>query len=118
MGNPRSGTTLFIQWLGISGYLAYPTNLLSRFYGVPCIGAKIQLMLTKHDSNNDLFDFNNARGGLRAWRTYKLPGYVFLEKRKPYERTAGQVCCTEVAVEKGLERVAAYQVLSEETFVP
>ncbi len=60
MGNPRSGTTLFMQWLASLGCFAYPTNLLSRFYGAPYVGAKIQLMLTKHDFNNELFDFNPA----------------------------------------------------------
>jgi len=58
VGNPRSGTTLFMQWLASLGCFSYPTNLLSRFYGAPYIGAKIQLMLTKHDFNNEIFDFN------------------------------------------------------------
>lgn len=46
MGPHRSGTTLFMQWLANSGLVAYPTNLLSRFYQAPVIGAKIQLLLT------------------------------------------------------------------------
>jgi len=46
MGGLRSGTTLFMQWLANSGLVAYPTNMLSRFYRAPIIGAKIQLMLT------------------------------------------------------------------------
>jgi len=46
MGPMRSGTTLFMQWLANSGLFAYPTNLLSRFYQAPIIGAKIQLLLT------------------------------------------------------------------------
>lgn len=58
VGCPRSGTTLFMQWLARIGYFAYPTNLLSRFYAAPYIGAKIQLMLTTHDFNNELYDFN------------------------------------------------------------
>jgi len=58
VGCPRSGTTLFMQWLASLGYFAYPTNLLSRFYAAPYIGAKIQLMLTTHDFNNELYDFN------------------------------------------------------------
>lgn len=58
VGCPRSGTTLFMQWLARMGYFAYPTNLLSRFYAAPYIGAKIQLMLTTHDFNNELYDFN------------------------------------------------------------
>lgn len=60
VGCPRSGTTLFMQWLASLGYFCYPTNLLSRFYNAPYIGAKIQLMLTKHDFNNELFDFNST----------------------------------------------------------
>lgn len=58
MGCARSGTTLMLQWLAASGYFSYPTNILSRFYGAPYIGAKIQMMLTKHDFNNEIFDFN------------------------------------------------------------
>lgn len=58
MGVPRSGTTLFLQWLAGLGCFSYPTNILSRFYQAPYIGAKIQLMLTKHDFNNEIFNFN------------------------------------------------------------
>lgn len=45
VGPPRSGTTLLMQWLATSGVFAYPTNLLSRFYSAPAIGARIQLLL-------------------------------------------------------------------------
>lgn len=46
MGPLRSGTTLLMQWLANTGLVAYPTNLLSRFYRAPILGAKIQLLLT------------------------------------------------------------------------
>jgi len=46
MGPIRSGTTLFMQWMANTGVVAYPTNLLARFYRAPILGAKIQLMLT------------------------------------------------------------------------
>lgn len=46
MGLPRSGTTLLMQWLAHSGRFAYPSNLLSRFYAAPFMGAKIQQLLT------------------------------------------------------------------------
>lgn len=46
MGLPRSGSTLMMQWLAASGRFAYPTNLLSRFYAAPTIGARIQQLLT------------------------------------------------------------------------
>lgn len=62
MGPLRSGTTLFMQWLADSGVVAYPTNLLSRFYGAPAIGAQIQLLLTdpRYDFRNEIPDFNAA----------------------------------------------------------
>jgi hypothetical protein len=60
MGSPRSGTTLFLQWLAGLGYFCYPTNILSRFYGAPYIGAKIQLILTQYDFNKEIFDFNEV----------------------------------------------------------
>ncbi len=45
VGNPRSGTTAFMQWLAATGLFAVPSNLLSRFYYAPYIGAKIQQLL-------------------------------------------------------------------------
>lgn len=59
MGPLRSGTTLFMQWLANTGLAAYPTNLLSRFYHAPIIGAKIQLLLTdpRYNFRNELGEF-------------------------------------------------------------
>lgn len=59
MGPMRSGTTLFMQWLASTGLVAYPTNLLSRFYQAPIIGAKIQLLLTdpRYNFRNELGEF-------------------------------------------------------------
>jgi hypothetical protein len=45
VGCARSGSTLMLQWLASTGYFAYPTNLLSRFYAAPYIGARIQQLL-------------------------------------------------------------------------
>lgn len=60
MGNPRCGTTVMMQWLASTGKFCYPTNLLSRFYSAPYIGAKIQqlLMDKKYDFNNEILDFD------------------------------------------------------------
>lgn len=52
VGAPRSGTTLALQWLANTGVFAYPTNLLSRLYGAPYLGARIQQLLT-----DPAFDF-------------------------------------------------------------
>lgn len=56
VGPLRSGTTLAMQWLANTGEIAYPTNLLSRFYGTPLVGAKIQLLLTdeRYNFRNEL----------------------------------------------------------------
>lgn len=45
VGNPRSGTTIFMQCLNATGLFAVPSNLLSRFSYAPYIGAKIQRLL-------------------------------------------------------------------------
>lgn len=59
MGPMRSGTTLFMQWLANTGLFAYPSNLLSRFYQAPIIGAKIQLLLTdpRYNFRDELGEF-------------------------------------------------------------
>lgn len=44
-GAHRAGSTVFLQWLATSGMVAYPTNLLSRFYGTTLIGARIQQLI-------------------------------------------------------------------------
>ena len=48
VGAPRSGTTLLLQWLAASGAIAYPSNLLSRFYGTPTVGALVHLLACDH----------------------------------------------------------------------
>lgn len=60
MGPLRSGTTLFTQWLANTGLVAYPTNLLSRFYQAPIIGSKIQLLLTdpRYNFRDELGEFS------------------------------------------------------------
>jgi hypothetical protein len=60
VGPPRSGTTLLLQWLAQTGIFGYPTNLISRFYAAPYIGAKIQRLLTDPE-----FDFNDEFQDLR-----------------------------------------------------
>ena len=58
MGAGRCGSSLLLQWLANTGVFAYPTNILSRFYGAPYIGAKIQQILTEHDHNAEIFDLS------------------------------------------------------------
>ena len=60
VGAPRCGSTIMMQWLAKLGSFAYPTNLLSRFYAAPTIGAKIQLLLTdpRYNFNGEILDFS------------------------------------------------------------
>ncbi len=60
-GVARSGTTLLMQWFANTECFSYPTNFLSRFYGSPYIGAKIQQLLydIKYNFNNELYDYSN-----------------------------------------------------------
>lgn len=60
VGPHRSGTTLFMQWLANTGAFGYPTNILSRFYAAPLIGAQIQLLLTdpRYNFRNELSDID------------------------------------------------------------
>lgn len=61
MGPLRSGTTLFMQALASTGAIAYPTNLLSRFYGAPLVGARIQLLFdTRYNFRDELLDLRTA----------------------------------------------------------
>ena len=66
MGPLRSGTTLFTQWLANTGVVSYPTNLLSRFYQAPIIGAKIQQLLT-----DPRFNFRDELGEFTQQSEYK-----------------------------------------------
>jgi len=61
MGPLRSGTTLFMQCLANSGIVAYPSNILSRFYGAPAIGAQIEMLLTdpRYNFRKEILDFEN-----------------------------------------------------------
>jgi len=46
VGCARSGTTLALQWLSQLGHFSWPSNLISRFYAAPWVGARVQQMLT------------------------------------------------------------------------
>lgn len=68
VGVPRSGTTLFMQWLAQSGLFAYPSNLMARFYRAPYVGARIQQLLTDPDYafRDELVDLQSGAAGYRS----------------------------------------------------
>ena len=55
VGCPRSGTTLMMQWLSTLGVLAYPSNLIARFYANPYVGVRIQQALHTYDNKRQIF---------------------------------------------------------------
>ena len=61
LGPHRSGSTLFMQWLANTGLVAYPTNMLSRFFGAPLVGARIQQLFTdpRYNFRNEILNFNS-----------------------------------------------------------
>lgn len=123
VGPPRSGTTLLLQWLAQTGIFGYPTNLISRFYGAPYIGAKIQRLLTdpKFDFNDEFqdlrqsIDFNSTLGktqGLLApnefwyfWRRFipnEEPRHLSAEEVEQIDKSGfpSSLAALEAAVEK------------------
>ena len=61
IGCPRSGTTLFLQWLASLNLFSYPTNVLNRFAYAPYIGAQIQKILfdKEFDFSREFSDINS-----------------------------------------------------------
>jgi len=61
IGNPRSGSTLLLQFMASTGMFSYPTNVLTRFAYAPYIGALIQKMLfnSKYDFHGDFADIQS-----------------------------------------------------------
>lgn len=62
VGNPRSGTTLFQQWLASLDVFSYPTNFLTRFAYAPHIGALVQKMVFRPelDPHGDFADIQSG----------------------------------------------------------
>lgn len=54
VGNARSGTTLLYQWLASTGQFAYPSNIMSRFYNAPYIGALIHKAFVDYDKFGEI----------------------------------------------------------------
>ena len=77
MGALRSGTTLLMQWLANTGIVAYPTNLLSRFYKAPILGAKIQLMLTNPSYNFRNEFLNPMNSGISGDNMYRIVTEIY-----------------------------------------
>lgn len=78
VGVPRSGTTLLMQWLAQSNCFSYPSNLISRFFRAPAIGAKIQKLLTdsKLSFGNELEEFHLQDGIEFKSRLGKTKGFL------------------------------------------
>ncbi len=65
IGPPRSGSTVFLQFLAATGAFAYPTNMLTRFAYAPYVGALIQKMLFDKE-----YDFQGEFGDIQSGLNY------------------------------------------------
>lgn len=76
IGSPRSGSTIFTQWMASLETFSYPSNFLSRFYKAPYIGALIYSMVTKQEYQyrdefadiNDELKFSSAIGKTKGFK--------------------------------------------------
>ena len=66
VGCARGGSTLLMQWLASTGLVAYPTNLLSRFYKDPYVGALIHRVLFDLDHRGEVFPTKPDRAEFRS----------------------------------------------------
>lgn len=71
VGNARSGTTLLYQWLAATDHFGYPSNIISRFYKAPYIGALIHKIFVDHDKFGELlgdqtFNFQSNLGKTKS----------------------------------------------------
>lgn len=68
IGAPRSGTTLMMQWLAATGVFAFPSNLLSRFFAAPYIGARICQLIgdAKYNYGDELLDHSTDARSLQS----------------------------------------------------
>jgi hypothetical protein len=66
VGNPRSGTTLFLQWLASLGTFSYPSNILTRFSYAPYIGGLVQNLLF-----DATYDFHGEFADIQSGVNYK-----------------------------------------------
>lgn len=78
IGTPRSGSTLFTQWIASTKAFAYPSNFLSRFYKAPYIGALIYEMVTndKYQYRDEFVDINeeiNFSSSIGKTKGFKAP---------------------------------------------
>lgn len=92
MGALRSGTTLMTQWIANTKEFAYPTNVLSRFYEAPIIGAKIQRLLLDpiYSFRNEIIDFSqeinySSQNGKTTGALAPNEFWYFWRRFLPYE---------------------------------
>ena len=116
MGAMRSGTTLMMQWLANTGLVAYPSNLLARFYGAPIIGAKIQKLLTdpQYQYRDELIELSGDVG--YASHNGKTSGALgpneFWYFWRRFFSDAGRDVWSDQELREGFDSITVYQEMS------
>jgi hypothetical protein len=75
-GLPRSGTTVVYQALARALSIAWPTNLMARFWRVPCVGMRLSRMLKLFDLELDFVSDYGVTTGLHGPHEF---GYFWLQ---------------------------------------
>lgn len=125
VGCARGGSTILFQSLAASGYLAYPTNIISRFYRDPYLGALVHKVLYDLDHNFEIvpeqareISFSSRLGRAQGaaaphdfgyfWRNY----FTFGEKQSDLLRAPSENDKHELAKDvAGMEEVFGRPVL-------
>lgn len=102
IGNARSGSTLVYQLLASTDLFSYPSNIISRFYNAPYIGALIHKVFVDYDNfgeilGKDSISFNSLLGKTKSaisphefwyfWRRF----FKFGEIQKLSEEKLGNI---------------------------
>lgn len=66
VGCARAGSTLLMQWLAHTGMVAYATNIISRFYKDPYVGALVHRILHDLDHRGEVFPDKPDRSAFRS----------------------------------------------------
>lgn len=75
LGLPRSGTTLLYQILANSLDVAWPTNLMARFWGAPAVGMRLSRVLGLFDQPVELRSEHGVTNGAHSPHEF---GYFWL----------------------------------------
>ena len=110
VGAPRSGSTLLSQLLASTGYFAYISNFVARFWMAPYLGSKIETSLGLREIKNNSY-FSSTYGITEGWTEPHEFGYfwkrwfIFNESHKLDPASANRV--NKIELQKEISSITA-----------